>query len=358
MKRILKIFLTTLLITLFLLLASWFYRIIVLMMLARVWRERLKALRPWAYKVAMWGMVIGLFITLPRYRYDTNDRVRLIYQDKEGNPKLPPVSHWGFNALLPEEEICNVGIIAGALLPDFVPIGGWILKDFRRDLASGKIWNFYAPFHKLNWSLEFPMSGTTAQLFYEAGIDKEQSVYVIRPKNYDAEKKYPVVFFMHGYLGNWKLYNDIFRDLDNCIVMCVGTKNLSGIFTHKDIKALFTRQIPFLEKLGFKPDKESLHIIGLSNGGSASNVAYQDFSKHFKSITYISTGIHHTYPINSKIILIGGTQDPSSTSMPGAYRKIKEQSGKVEKYWESDEGHFVLVNDRDEIINFLNDKMF
>ncbi|MBO5698585.1 MAG: hypothetical protein J6R79_01080 [Bacteroidaceae bacterium] len=357
MKRILKIFLTFLLVVLFLLLASWFYRIIVLMMLVRVWRERLKALRPWAYQVAMWGMVVGLFVTLPRYRYDTNDRVRLIYQDKEGNPKLPPVSHWLFNALLPEEEICNAGILGGALLPDFVPIGGWILKDFRRDLACGKIWNFYVPYNQLNWRLDFPMSGTTAQLFNEVGIDKEQSVYVIRPKHFDAEKKYPVVFFMHGYLGNWKLYNGIFKDLDNCIVMCVGTKDLSGIFKHSDIQTLFTRQIPFLEKLGFKPDKENLHIVGLSNGGSATNVAYADFSKKFKTITYISTGIHHTFPIKSKVLLIGGGKDPSSTSIPGAYRTIHGRGGKVAKYWDKDEGHFILVNDRTEIIDFLKDNL-
>ena len=80
MKHIIKIILTTLLVILFLLLASWFYRILVLMLLARVWRERIKAVRPWAFKAVMWVMVVGLFISLPRYRYDTSDRVRLIYQ--------------------------------------------------------------------------------------------------------------------------------------------------------------------------------------------------------------------------------------------------------------------------------------
>ena len=107
MKHIFKLILTTLLVVLFLLLASWFYRILVLILLARVWRERIKEVRPWAFKAVMWGMVVGLFVTLPRYRYDTYDRVRLIYQDKEGNPKLPPLTHWAFNALFPEEEICN-----------------------------------------------------------------------------------------------------------------------------------------------------------------------------------------------------------------------------------------------------------
>jgi hypothetical protein len=144
---------------------------VVLPLLARVWRERIKEVRPWAFKAVMWGMVVELFVTLPRYRYDTSDRVRLIYQDKDGNPKLPPLTHWAFNALFPEEEICNAGIIGGAILPEIIPIGGGIMKDFRRDLWQGKLLNFYAPYSNLNWSLNFPMSGTTAQLFREAGVD-------------------------------------------------------------------------------------------------------------------------------------------------------------------------------------------
>ena len=358
MKHIFKIILTTLLAILFLLLASWFYRILVLMLLARVWRERIKEVRPWAFKAVMWGMVVGLFISLPRYRYDTSDRVRLIYQDKEGNPKLPPLTHWAFNTLFPEEEICNAGIIGGAILPEIIPINSWIMKDFRRDLWQGKLLNFYAPYSNLNWSLNFPMSGTTAQLFYEAGVDNEQSVYVIRPKDYDEDKTYPVVFFMHGYLGNWKLYNGVLKDLDDCIVMGVGTRDLSGIFTPKDISALFSRQLPFLEKLGMKADKENLHIIGLSNGGSAVNVAYNSFSRKFKTITFISMGIHQTHPIRSKVLLIGGSKDASSGSMPGAYNRLKRNGTSVNMYWQDDEGHFIFVNDRNEIVDFLNSNLF
>ena len=169
MKHIFKLILTTLLVVLFFLLASWFYRLIVLMLLARVWRERIKELRPWAFKVVMWGMVVWLFVTLPRYRYDTNDRVRLIYQDKEGNPKLPPLMHWAFNALFPEEEICNAGIIGGAILPEIIPIGGGIMKDFRRDLWQGKLLNFYAPYSNLNWF--FSNSNSPSSLILQSSLD-------------------------------------------------------------------------------------------------------------------------------------------------------------------------------------------
>jgi hypothetical protein len=52
--------------------------------------------------------------------------------------------------------------------------------------------------------------------------------------------------------------------------------------------------------------------MGLSNCGSAVNVAYNGFSKKFKTITFISTGIHQTYPISSMVLLIGGGEDQSS----------------------------------------------
>ena len=90
MKRFIKLILTTLLVVLFFLLASWFYRILVLMLLARVWRERIKELRPWAFKAVMWGMVVGLFVTLPRYRYDTNDRCASFIRIRMETPNSRP----------------------------------------------------------------------------------------------------------------------------------------------------------------------------------------------------------------------------------------------------------------------------
>lgn len=62
-----------------------------LMLLACVWRREIKALKPWGYKAVIGCLLVALFCVLPRYRYDTNDRVRLIYQDKKGNPQLPPL---------------------------------------------------------------------------------------------------------------------------------------------------------------------------------------------------------------------------------------------------------------------------
>lgn len=86
-------------------------------------------------------------------------------------------------------------------------------------------------------------------------------------------------------------------------------------------------------------------------------MVYNSFSRRFKSITFISTGIHQTHPIRSKVLLIGGGKAPSSGSMPSAYNRLKRNGTKVDKYWQEDEGHFIFVNDRKEIVEFLNSNL-
>ena len=353
-KRTLK---TIILAILFLFFASWFYKIVVLMLLAHTWKEEIRAKKVWAYKATMGVLLVAMFCVLPRYRYNTSDRVQLIYQDQKANPEYPPLSHYLVNVFLPEEEICNFGIWGARITPKAVPIAKWLLEEFRYDDKKGNIGNFYRPFRRLNREGLFMMSGTTSQVFNMMGIGNTQSVYLIKPKNYDPNKSYPLVFFMHGYLGNWKLYTGALKGLEDCIVLCVGTHTWSGIFTKNDIDALFSRQIPFVENLGYKVDKNNLHIMGLSNGGSAVNVAYNGFSRKFKTITFISTGIHQTYPISSKVLLVGGGKDHSAGSLPGAYRTLKNNGGKTDLFWSDDETHFIFVNQMDEIIDFLNRNM-
>jgi Na+/melibiose symporter-like transporter len=79
-----KTFKTILLVILFLFFASWFYKIVVLMLLAHLWRKEIKAKKEWGYKVTMCVLLIAMFCVLPRYRYNTSERVQLIYQDKQG----------------------------------------------------------------------------------------------------------------------------------------------------------------------------------------------------------------------------------------------------------------------------------
>ena len=147
-----KIIKTILIILLFLFFASWFYRIIMLMLLACVWREEIKRYRTWGYKAVIGCLLVALFCVLPRYRYNTNDRVRLIYQDEKGSPQLPPLTHYLFNVVFPEEELCNLGIWCARIAPKLLPLSDNLLGDFRQDDRIGNIQKFYRPFGRLKYN--------------------------------------------------------------------------------------------------------------------------------------------------------------------------------------------------------------
>lgn len=101
------------------------------------------------------------FIPFLRYRYNTSDRVQLIYPDGRGNPEHPPFSHYLVNVFFSEEEICNVGMRVARILPQFIPLNNWILEQFNLDVERGNIDKFMQPFSNLNWSGLFMMSGIT-----------------------------------------------------------------------------------------------------------------------------------------------------------------------------------------------------
>lgn len=98
-----KAFKTIILGVLFLFFASWIYKIVVLMLLAYLWRTEVMAKKEWGYKAVMGVLLVAMFCVLPRYRYNTSDKVQLIYQDEKGNPEYPPITHYLVNVFLPEE---------------------------------------------------------------------------------------------------------------------------------------------------------------------------------------------------------------------------------------------------------------
>ena len=149
---------------LFLFFVSWFYKILILMLFAYLWRKEIKSVKPWGYRVVMGTLLIIMFCVLPRYRYNTSDRVQLIYQNEKGKPEYPPLTHYLVNVFLPEEELCNWGIWSMRLIPKVVPLYNWIVEEFTYDIEKGNIANFYHPYEKLNRGGLFMMSGTTSQV--------------------------------------------------------------------------------------------------------------------------------------------------------------------------------------------------
>lgn len=354
-----KIFLSALLLLAWCMFATTFYKTICMMLIVAVWHKTLRDKLPpsakrWGMKAVWLCLVLVLWTAMPRYRIHSGDRVRLVYLKEDDTgfiAKHPPLAQYVLNTLLPEEEIVNVGIMAARLkcLPF---LSGRLSQELDHDIAAGKRGNFFSPFDNLGW--ENPMSGVYAQAFNDVLGGHDRAAYIIAPKHYDKDKAYPLVVFCHGYLGNWQLYQGIWKDLDNCIVLSICTRGLSGIFTQEDIGYIFSHYIPYLEQEGYRIDRDRRHLIGLSNGGSAIIATMNSqYAKQFKSITTISCNLEGLRRVPCRVNLIGGGRDASSNRMPAQCRQLKSMGVDARLFYDEDETHYVLVNRRKDIIEFL-----
>ena len=305
---------------------------------------------------------------MPRYRIDCSDRVRLVYLDDKGEPEHSPLLCYVVNTLIPEEEVVNLGIKNLQLVRPFlsrmgIHLGGTLIQQANHDIENGKIGNFFKPYDRLG--LENPLSGVYPQLFNQMLGSNNRAVYICNPKgdenvrwSIDNGFKYPLVVFCHGHLGNWQLYQGVWKDLGDCIVLSIGTRDLSGIFTPNDIKEIFDFYIPALERMGYNIDKEQLHLTGLSNGGSAIvSAMHSSYAKKLKSITTVSCNLEGLKRVPCQVNFIGGGKDKSSCRMPGQCRQLKAMGVDADIYFKDDENHYILVNKREEIISFLKDRM-
>ncbi len=248
----------------------------------------------WVYPSLVVVCLIGLWITSPRIRWNTHDRVRLIYQDDNYNPKNMPLHHWALNTLIPEPEVMNFGLpivrYGGKILPaGWVnnAQGGTLINQF---IHGQSIRQFKQGFRNLEGHGQFLASGFVSQAFNTIG-GNTRSVYVISPKNFDKDKSYPVVVYLHGAFGNWQLYQGIMFGLDNYVVISPATHDIEGKWDKGDLNDIVNHQLSFLENIGYKIDRNRVHLVGLSNGAYyGSSEAVRDFSKDFSSITFIVGG--------------------------------------------------------------------
>ena len=334
------------------------------MLLFAVWRKTLMGkvpehYRTWAGRGVWLILITVLWVAMPRYRINSSDRVRLLYVDREGNTQQPPISHWLLSTLLPEEEIVNMGITGirfTAPLIKEVGIGTTLIKQAQNDIESGKIGNFFKPYKRLG--LDNPISGVYPQVFNEKLGSDYKSFYLCEPRHYNKDRTYPLVIFCHGYLGNWQLYQGLWKDLDGAIIASIGTHDLSGIFGQQDINSIFDFYIPMLERMGYLIDHGQIHLMGLSNGGSAINSAmHSGHAKDFKSITTISCNLDGLRRVPCQVNLVGGVKDNSANRMPAQHRELRRIGVDADIFFDADENHYIMVNKREEILEFLKKRM-
>ena len=359
-----KTIISIILIIAWLFFATLFYKTVCIMLLFAVWRKTLlekvpEQYRKWAGRGVWLVLIIVLWMAMPRYRINSSDRVRLLYIDKEGNTQHPPISHWLLSTLLPEEEIVNIGITGIRFTAPFIKdmgIGTSLINQAQDDIKHGKIGNFFKPYKHLG--LENPISGVYTQVFNEKFGTNYKSFYLCEPKHYDEEKTYPLVIFCHGYLGNWQLYQGLWKDLDGAIVASIGTHDMSGIFSPQDINSIFDLYIPLLERMGYQIDHRQIHLMGLSNGGSAIiSAIHSNHAKDFKSMTTISCNLDGLRRVPCQVNFVGGGKDKSSNRMPAQHRELRKMGVDADIFFDADENHYIMVNKREEILAFLKKRM-
>ena len=358
MKKTLSFFLLLMAILVF---ATWQYRLLCLLFAVIINRKWILGRSPKWYRWAIGGLAIAVFIAIPNYFQ--RGRTQLLYLDSNGERISTPLPVYLINAVLPEEELMNAGMKATAILPPaslspvFRNLGSRFIRDAQHDFWNGMPLTFYAPYNVLSLQGSNPGSFAIAQAMNETVGTNYDGIYITKPQHYDTSKHYPVVFFAHGYLGSWELYQGLFSRLENCFVVSIGTRDLSGIFGYNDINKVFTKYLPMLKDEGYSVDDSRLHLIGLSNGGTASNVALRSFSNRFETITYISTSCDVIKHSKAKVILFGGGQDASSAGLPRAEKQLRRCSTKTALMFDESENHYMMVHQADGMLDFLNKEM-
>lgn len=357
-----KKFITILLVAFVLLPGSAFHDMLILLLILWIWRKELKAaLNKYAYR-GIWGAAIFLTLVLmPRPFAMPGQRAKLVHFNGKGERISTPMHHWIANLIAPEETMCAAGCF-GALLPMETALkslgfngseNGSILQNYREDALHGRMFGIGRCYHKAGST----MSGIHTQFFNSLLGEDIRSAYVIKPKHFDKNKEYPVLFFAHGYLGNWKLYPGLLSGIDDHIIVCMGTEDMSGIFNGRHISEIKSLYLPMLADMGYKVDPDAISLMGLSNGGSAIDVAYSSRPNEFKNLIYASTGVNHSGRTRAKVMVIGGGRDHCAPSMRSGMNSLKANGQKSAFCFEDEASHLMLISDINQITDFLNQEL-
>ena len=109
-----------------------------------------------------------------------------------------------------------------------------------------------------------------------------------------------------------------------------------------------------LENMGYKVDKKSVSLMGLSNGGSAIDAAYAYSPNSFKNLIYVSTGVNHSAKTKAKVMIIGGGKDHCAPSMKKGMKRLLANNVPSSFCFDDSHTHFKLVSDMENCLDFLN----
>jgi S-formylglutathione hydrolase FrmB len=178
-------------------------------------------------------------------------------------------------------------------------------------------------------------------------IAKADTVWVFTPSTYDENpaKKYPMVYLLHGWSGNYHQWNDImdcqaYSDRYGFILVCP-----DGLYDSWYINSpakeqsqfatfFFSDLMPFVEK-NYRQDPENIFITGLSMGGHGALYLFASKPELFRSAGSLSGVLDLTdwldsYSIKDYLGITGkktGSDRLKAFSVTGNIKSIAE-SGK------------------------------
>lgn len=140
------------------------------------------------------------------------------------------------------------------------------------------------------------------QLTYQSkNLPSVDTTWVFKPKNYVKADKFPVIFLLHGYSGNYKQWNGImnaqqYADQYGFIIVCPDGLYSSWYLNSPAKKELQYENFFFDELFPdilakYKVDRENVFISGLSMGGHGALYLFIKKSEIFKSAGSTSGGI-------------------------------------------------------------------
>lgn len=115
------------------------------------------------------------------------------------------------------------------------------------------------------------------QLVYKSGfLPKPDTVHIFKPKNYDGQDKWPVIYLLHGYGGNYNQWNKImnaqkYADEYGFIIVC--PDGFNSWYLNSPVKKDWQLESFFFDELfpdiskKYKTDQTKTFISGLSMGG-------------------------------------------------------------------------------------------
>lgn len=341
---------------------SAFHDMLILTLVLSMWRREIKkTLQKYDFRGLWCVMALLTLALMPMPVVFGNRHVELVHFDGEGERLSAPLHHWVANLILPEETMCAAGCF-GALFPletFFERVGfrgrenNSIIQNYREDALSGRM-SCVGRCYRKTTSV---MSGIHTQFFNSFLGEDIRSAYIVKPKNFDRKKEYPVLFFAHGYLGNWKLYPGLLDGIEDHIIVCIGTEDISGIFGSRHIGEIKSLYLPMLADIGYRVDPSAVSLMGLSNGGSAVDAAYASCCDEFKNLIYVSTGVNHTERTNAKVMIAGGGKDHCASSMKRGMARLKSNHQKSAFCFDEEHTHLKLITDVDNITEFLNQEL-